>query len=255
MRDVDARHTLITGPRSYNNAHFLGALRLPDSEDNLILTIHHYWPITFTMQGKRWLGQQRSATPTPGWEPPGKQQASSGQSSRLASRRPPPTPTPSGGQSSSASSAPPTTPTCPPASAGRASTANSPNGTASPGATGPTGPASRSTTAIRAAGTRTSSTRSSRNRQILWIEGPGMITRRPRRSPRLPPLLVAQPACRWDGLLSKCLVQASSARDAQSGSPVISRSTSRPTWSLAHTPSTGRSSTSLASTPSARAFR
>ena len=34
-----------------------------------------------------------------------------------------------------------------------------------------------------------------RNGQILWIAGPGMITRRPRGSPRLAPPWIARPAC------------------------------------------------------------
>lgn len=42
--------------RSYNNARYLDDLVLPDDERNLIVTIHHYWPIRFTMQGETWLG-------------------------------------------------------------------------------------------------------------------------------------------------------------------------------------------------------
>ena len=40
-----------------NNARFLDELSLPDAERNLIVGIHHYWPIMFTMQGEMWLGE------------------------------------------------------------------------------------------------------------------------------------------------------------------------------------------------------
>jgi endoglucanase len=56
-RDVDGRRTLIVGPAAYNNARFLPMLELPEDERNLIVTIHQYWPIRFTMQGETWLGQ------------------------------------------------------------------------------------------------------------------------------------------------------------------------------------------------------
>jgi endoglucanase len=62
-RKVDEQRTLIFGPRSYNNARGLAELKLPASESNLILTIHHYWPITFTMQGETWLGQTELGDP------------------------------------------------------------------------------------------------------------------------------------------------------------------------------------------------
>jgi endoglucanase len=64
VRDVDPERTLVVGPRSYNNARFLGELELPEQERNLILTVHHYWPITFTMQGETWLRQTELGDPT-----------------------------------------------------------------------------------------------------------------------------------------------------------------------------------------------
>jgi endoglucanase len=63
VRDVDPGRTLVVGPRSYNNARFLPELELPENERNLILTVHHYWPITFTMQGETWLGQTELGDP------------------------------------------------------------------------------------------------------------------------------------------------------------------------------------------------
>jgi endoglucanase len=49
--------TLLLGPRSYSNIRFLGELSLPAEERNLIVGVHHYWPITFTMQGETFLGE------------------------------------------------------------------------------------------------------------------------------------------------------------------------------------------------------
>jgi endoglucanase len=57
VRDQDRRCTVLIGPRTMNNARFLGELSLPESERNLILGIHHYWPIRFTMQGELFLGE------------------------------------------------------------------------------------------------------------------------------------------------------------------------------------------------------
>jgi endoglucanase len=57
VRGQDQHRTILLGPRTMNNARFLGELALPDQERNLIVGIHHYWPITFTMQGELWLGE------------------------------------------------------------------------------------------------------------------------------------------------------------------------------------------------------
>jgi endoglucanase len=64
VREVDPGRTVVIGPRSYNNARFLGELELPEKESSLILTVHQYWPITFTMQGESWLGQTELGDPT-----------------------------------------------------------------------------------------------------------------------------------------------------------------------------------------------
>jgi endoglucanase len=57
VRGREERRTLLLGPRTMNNARFLGELSLPAAERNLIVGIHHYWPITFTMQGEMFLGE------------------------------------------------------------------------------------------------------------------------------------------------------------------------------------------------------
>jgi len=57
VRGQDRQRTILLGPRTMNNARFLGELALPAAERNLIVGIHHYWPVTFTMQGELWLGE------------------------------------------------------------------------------------------------------------------------------------------------------------------------------------------------------
>jgi len=57
VRGQDQHRTILLGPRTMNNARFLGELTLPEQERNLIVGIHHYWPVTFTMQGEMWLGE------------------------------------------------------------------------------------------------------------------------------------------------------------------------------------------------------
>jgi endoglucanase len=58
VRERDQQRTVLLGPRSMNNARFLGELSPPAEERNLIVGIHHYWPITFTMQGEMFLGEE-----------------------------------------------------------------------------------------------------------------------------------------------------------------------------------------------------
>ncbi|MET8870792.1 cellulase family glycosylhydrolase [Nocardia sp. NPDC004604] len=55
-REVDATRATVVGPAAYNNLRTLPDLVLPEHDRNLIVTVHQYWPITFTMQGEQWLG-------------------------------------------------------------------------------------------------------------------------------------------------------------------------------------------------------
>ncbi|QIS14164.1 glycoside hydrolase family 5 protein [Nocardia arthritidis] len=56
LREVDAARAVVIGPAAYNNLRTLPDLVLPEHDRNLIVTVHQYWPITFTMQGEQWLG-------------------------------------------------------------------------------------------------------------------------------------------------------------------------------------------------------
>ena len=64
VRSVDSVRTLVAGPRGFNNARFLADLDIPADERNLVIAIHHYWPIRFTMQGETWLGPTELGDPT-----------------------------------------------------------------------------------------------------------------------------------------------------------------------------------------------
>lgn len=61
IREVDPARTLVVGPAFYNTVLRLDQLLLPQ-DGNLILSIHQYWPIPFTMQGENWFAE------TQGWE-------------------------------------------------------------------------------------------------------------------------------------------------------------------------------------------
>ncbi|MFI5828457.1 glycoside hydrolase family 5 protein [Streptomyces sp. NPDC051578] len=56
LREADPVRAVIIGPASYNNMRRLPDLDLPEEDRNLIVTVHQYWPTTFTMQGETWLG-------------------------------------------------------------------------------------------------------------------------------------------------------------------------------------------------------
>ncbi|MFI6785928.1 glycoside hydrolase family 5 protein [Nonomuraea sp. NPDC050383] len=58
LREADPARAVVIGPASYNNMRRLPDLRLPEDDRNLIVTVHQYWPITFTMQGETWLGTE-----------------------------------------------------------------------------------------------------------------------------------------------------------------------------------------------------
>lgn len=61
VRAVDPDRTLVVGPAFYNTVLNLDQFQPPD-DDNLILSIHQYWPIPFTLQGEQWLSTE------PGWQ-------------------------------------------------------------------------------------------------------------------------------------------------------------------------------------------
>ena len=56
IRSIDPNRTILVGPGQWNSIGELTALRLPDDDANLIVTVHLYEPFLFTHQGANWTG-------------------------------------------------------------------------------------------------------------------------------------------------------------------------------------------------------
>jgi len=56
IREKNATRTVIVGPASWNSLDQLPELKLPESDRNLLVTIHYYQPFQFTHQGAAWAG-------------------------------------------------------------------------------------------------------------------------------------------------------------------------------------------------------
>lgn len=54
IRSSAPARPLIVGPAFYNSPLRLPELELPEEDEHVIVTIHQYWPIRFTMQGEKW---------------------------------------------------------------------------------------------------------------------------------------------------------------------------------------------------------
>ena len=53
-REIDSNRTLIVGPSNWNSINSLEKLNL-SKDNNLIVTIHYYFPFQFTHQGAEWM--------------------------------------------------------------------------------------------------------------------------------------------------------------------------------------------------------
>ncbi len=51
-RRIDPKRTIFVGPGRWNSIAELPALRLPDGDENLIVTVHNYDPFYFTHRGR-----------------------------------------------------------------------------------------------------------------------------------------------------------------------------------------------------------
>jgi len=54
IRKINPARTVIVGPAFWNSINHLADLKLPESERNLIVTVHFYEPFAFTHQGASW---------------------------------------------------------------------------------------------------------------------------------------------------------------------------------------------------------
>lgn len=54
VRKTNARRVVVVGPNRWNNLHALESLKLPESDQRLIVTFHYYDPFPFTHQGAEW---------------------------------------------------------------------------------------------------------------------------------------------------------------------------------------------------------
>lgn len=54
VRRTNPTRTVVLGPPFWNGINYLGELALPDSDGNIIVTVHYYEPMRFTHQGAPW---------------------------------------------------------------------------------------------------------------------------------------------------------------------------------------------------------
>jgi endoglucanase len=62
IRAIDPNRTIFVGPGKWNSIGELPQLRLPDDDENLIVTVHSYEPFYFTHQGATWAGPDTKVT-------------------------------------------------------------------------------------------------------------------------------------------------------------------------------------------------
>ncbi|MEM2100589.1 MAG: glycoside hydrolase family 5 protein [Thermoproteota archaeon] len=56
VRDANPDRTVIIGPAYWNSIESLDKLKLPEKDENIIVTVHYYLPMEFTHQGAKWAG-------------------------------------------------------------------------------------------------------------------------------------------------------------------------------------------------------
>ncbi len=62
IRQTNPHRTIMVGAGGWNSVDELANLRLPDGDDNIIVTVHCYEPFQFTHQGANWAGVDRKVT-------------------------------------------------------------------------------------------------------------------------------------------------------------------------------------------------
>jgi len=59
IRETNPSRTLIIGPANWNGIESLPTLKLPENDDNIIVTVHFYHPMEFTHQGAPWSSKNK----------------------------------------------------------------------------------------------------------------------------------------------------------------------------------------------------
>lgn len=59
IRETNPERTLIIGPGNWNGIESLETLKLPDNDQNIIVTVHFYHPMPFTHQGAPWSAEHK----------------------------------------------------------------------------------------------------------------------------------------------------------------------------------------------------
>jgi endoglucanase len=62
IRQTNPRRTIFAGPGRWNSPSELVNFRLPENDDNIIVTLHCYEPFHFTHQGANWAGPDQRVT-------------------------------------------------------------------------------------------------------------------------------------------------------------------------------------------------
>jgi endoglucanase len=62
IRATNPSRTVVIGPAFWNGIDFLHQLELPESDRNIIVTVHYYHPMPFTHQGAPWAVEHRDKT-------------------------------------------------------------------------------------------------------------------------------------------------------------------------------------------------
>ncbi len=59
IRATNPTRNIVIGPTDYDGLWELGTLDLPESDRHIIVTVHTYTPVTFTLQGARWVSSAK----------------------------------------------------------------------------------------------------------------------------------------------------------------------------------------------------
>jgi len=62
IRATNPSRNVVIGPTDYDGLWELGSLDLPESDRHIVVTVHTYFPVTFTLQGAPWVPSAKNLT-------------------------------------------------------------------------------------------------------------------------------------------------------------------------------------------------